>query len=73
MYQHNNSDTNSYTSKYRPWELVALYQTNDKSYIKKCERFIKRQKSKLFIQKLIKAEVLNGVLAQLVRVPNIRD
>lgn len=39
----------------------------------KTERFLKRQKTKAILQKLINGEPLYGILAQLVRVPHVRD
>jgi putative endonuclease len=37
------------------------------------ERFIKKQKSRSFIERMLKSEEFDGVLAQLVRVPQVRD
>jgi putative endonuclease len=37
------------------------------------ERFIKKQKSRRFIETIAKADRLNGELAQLVSVPHLRD
>ncbi len=37
------------------------------------ERFIKKQKSRKLIEKIISGEPLTGVLAQMVRVPHVRD
>ena len=72
--KHNTSTFNTYTAKYRPWEITALYQCGDsKSQATRMEKFIKRQKSRLFIEKLIRGEGLYGELAQLVRVPHVRD
>jgi len=39
----------------------------------KIERFIKRQKSRRLLEKLISGEIPDGKLAQLVRVPQLRD
>jgi putative endonuclease len=39
----------------------------------KIEKFIKKQKSRRLIEKLIAGCELEGVLAQLVRVPQVRD
>jgi putative endonuclease len=54
LVQHNNAIQNSYTSKYRPWELKASFPvSNNKFEALKIEKFIKNQKSKVFIEKLI--------------------
>jgi putative endonuclease len=50
--EHNEQDYfNTFTSKHRPWLLKAAFQCGDseKEAIR-IERFIKKQKSKLFIQ-----------------------
>jgi len=71
---HNSSDRNTFTSKHRPWRLAALFECGDsRSDAMRLEKFIKNQKSKALILKMISAEPLSGVLAQLVRVPHVRD
>ena len=74
LIEHNTKPFNTYTSKYRPWILKAIFQCSmeEKEAIA-MERFIKKQKSKKFLQQLIDAEILDGILAQLVRVPKLRD
>ena len=72
---HNTTDRKTYTSKYRPWEVVALFEVKDRATARKCERFIKKQKSRKFIIQIINGLEFNSssVLAQLVRVPISRD
>jgi putative endonuclease len=53
IWQHNNLDINSFTSKYRPWEIVAKIHFKSRESAMKAERFIKKQKSRNFIQKII--------------------
>ena len=68
--QHNNSLRNTFTSKYRPWRLAALFESsNSEGETMKIEKFIKKQKSRNLLKKMISGENLNGLLAQLVRVP----
>ncbi len=64
----------TYTAKHRPWELIAVFQVIEgPKSVDYLERFIKKQKSKSLIEKLIDpAFVPEGVLAQLVRVPHVR-
>jgi putative endonuclease len=74
FHEHNNSEHTSYTSKHRPWVLKAVYACgNIKSDAVRIERFIKKQKSRILIEKLIEGIELMGILAQLVRVPHVRD
>lgn len=72
--EHNNSLLTTYTSKHRPWDLKAIYSCGDnKTVAIELERFIKKQKSRKLIQSLIEGRILTGVLAQLVKVPHVRD
>jgi putative endonuclease len=73
---HNHQDHfNTFTSKYRPWILKAAFECgNDRSFAMKIEKFIKKQKSRLFIEQLLDENFIpRGILAQLVRVPKLRD
>jgi len=76
LIQHNTQEFfNTYTSKYRPWALAAVFECgpSEKDAIK-LERFIKKQKSRKLIEKLIDPLFIpEGSLAQLVRVPHVRD
>ena len=52
--EHNNPQENKYTSKYLPWELKLYFKvTESRGDAMLVERFIKKQKSRDFIQKLI--------------------
>ena len=74
FYQHNTSERNTFTSKYRPWKLAAVFEcSTDEGEAVRIERWIKRQKSRSLIEKMITSEKLNGRLSQLVRVPHVRD
>ena len=73
--EHNFKPFNNFTAKHRPWELKAFFQcaTNETEAIK-MERFIKKQKSRRLIEQLIDPNFKpTGVMAQLVRVPYLRD
>jgi len=76
LIQHNTQEFfNTYTSKYRPWQLAALFECGpeEKEAIS-IERFIKKQKSRKLIELLINPDFTPvGQLAQLVRVPHMRD
>ena len=55
--------------------LVAVFEASDeRGEAMKLEKFIKKQKTKKLIEKLINPSfVLTGILARLVRVPHVRD
>ena len=54
LLEHNQSNHTTYTSKHRPWELVYFFSVNEKrSDAQKIEKFIKKQKSKKLILKII--------------------
>jgi putative endonuclease len=74
--QHNEQiKFNTFTAKYIPWEFAALFEIGDDEKVAiRTERFIKKQKSKIFIERLINpSTTLTGYLARLVRVPKLRD
>ena len=73
LLEHNSTLKNKFTSKHAPWELKLVLLFKSRSEAMKFERMIKKQKSKLFIQKIIEGNNLTGELAQLVRVPHLRD
>ena len=73
--EHNTSKLNTYTHKYCPWEVKALFKVSeDRGEAMKMERFIKKQKSRTIIVQLVDPSfVPTGKLARLVRVPHVRD
>ncbi len=72
--EHNSSDRNTFTSKHRPWVLKAVFECSDSEAAAiSIERYIKSQKSRKLIEKIISGEPLTGILARLVRVPSVRD
>ncbi|NOU45967.1 MAG: GIY-YIG nuclease family protein [Bacteroidales bacterium] len=74
LWEHNNLPRNTFTSRYRPWIFVALFEcARTQGEARKIESFIKKQKSRKLIQKIVDQEPLTGILAQLVRVPFVRD
>lgn len=71
--EHNNSERNTYTSKHRPWELKAVFESgDDRGEAQKIELFIKKQQSRKLLEHLIQNKPLNGAMSQLVRVPHVR-
>ena len=75
LFEHNTTDRTIYTSKYRPWILKSAFSCGtDKANAVKIEKFIKSQKSRSFLEKLTDENFIpQGALAQLVRVPHMRD
>ncbi|MBT2560052.1 GIY-YIG nuclease family protein [Pedobacter sp. ISL-68] len=72
--EHNGSELATFTSKHRPWALKAVFSCGGQEVdAVRIERFIKRQKSRKLIERIIGGEILTGLLAQLVRVPYVRD
>jgi putative endonuclease len=73
--QHNENDTDKYTGKYDNWVLAAVFEVSEeRGEAMKLEKFIKKQKTKSLIEKLIDPSFMPGErLAQLVRVPHMRD
>ena len=75
LIQHNENEGDKYTGKFQNWELKAVFQVSEnRGEALLIEKFIKRQKSKKLLLKLIEPDfVPTGDLAQLVRVPYVRD
>ncbi len=68
--EHNTKPFITYTSKYRPWILSAVFSCGDKeNEAIKIERFIEKQKSRKILLQLINPETIpDGPLAILKRV-----
>ena len=73
--EHNTKPFNTFTAKHRPWQIKAVFVCSEKkAEAIRIERFIKRQKSKELLEVLCNFSfVPTGVLARLVRVPDVRD
>ncbi|WP_430467023.1 GIY-YIG nuclease family protein [Winogradskyella ouciana] len=73
--KHKTTSLNTFTAKYRPWELKAVFEAgNTRGEAEQIERFVKRQKSRNLLEKLITPDFKpKGKLAQLVRVPHVRN
>ena len=73
--EHNTKPFNTFTSKYRPWKLIAIFACGEEEALAmQLEKFIKKQKSRKFIEQLCNPNFIpSGFLAQLVRVPHVRD
>ena len=72
--EHNSEENKSFTGKHAPWELkIALQCGEERRLAVRAERYIKSKKSRRLIERIINGEELQGVLAQLVRVPLQRD
>ena len=73
--EHNTSPLDTYSSKHRPWIFKSIFgPIKSRSEAMNLEKFIKKQKSKSLIEKLVDPEFKpSGKLAPLVRVPHVRD
>ena len=73
--QHLENTSDKYTGRAKDWQLKAVFCVSEsKTEAIKAERFIKKQKSKNLILRLLDPGFIpDGNLAQLVRVPHIRD
>lgn len=72
--QHNENTSDKYTGRAKDWVIKAVFKTPTKSDAIVLERFLKKQKSSVFIEKIIDPNYpLSGKLEKLVRVPNPRD
>lgn len=69
--QHNTNTTEKYTGENADWELKAVFQViESKEEANKLEKFIRKQKSRKLVLKLIDPDFQPmGELARLVRVP----
>jgi len=68
--EHNSSDRNTYSANHRPWKLAAVFECgNNRGDAMKIETFIKNQKSRMLIEKLISGKPLIGKLALLRKLP----
>jgi putative endonuclease len=75
LQQHLTNNGDKYTASFKDWQLVAVFEvSHSRGDADKIEKFIKRQKSRTLIQKMIEPGFTgSGILAQLVRVPHMRD
>ena len=74
LVQHNSNDTDKYTGKFSDWKLMALFECgNSLADAKQMEEFIKKQKSKKLLLKLIDPSFIPAdKLSILIRVPIIK-
>jgi putative endonuclease len=71
---HNISTYNTFTAKYRPWKLVAVFPVGESRNIAvRYERKLKSLKSRKIINELIQHNGDVCFFTQLVRVPTGRD
>ena len=73
--QHNNGKFHKSTTSGRPWELKAVFEIQGgRREALKIESFIKKQKSRTLIERLIDPDFIpSNSLAQMVRIPQVRD
>ena len=73
--QHNSNEGMKFTGKHENWVIKAVFKvSNSRAEAMQLEKFIKSQKSRSFIEKIIAEDFQpTGKLAKLVRVPHLRD
>jgi putative endonuclease len=72
--QHNELSDDGFTSKYRPWILVACSAPiPHRNTAVKIEKYIKNQKSKKFIRKLVDEKKLDGLISRFSSTPSQSD
>jgi putative endonuclease len=64
--KHNEHEyANSFSKIANDWELVLTFECNDRNSALYLERFIKKMKSKIFIEKIIQnPEILSDILSK---------
>ncbi len=66
--EHNTSEGHKYTSMYRPWVMHLIIPVSEKrGEAIKVERFIKKQKNRQFIKKLVQAGKESSSFDDLIR------
>ena len=56
LIEHNTVEETKFTTKFRPWTILLAFEVSEsRGDAIKVERFIKRQKSRTFIKKLIES------------------
>ncbi|MFN3997673.1 GIY-YIG nuclease family protein [Algoriphagus sp.] len=75
LIEHNSGKFHKSTTSGRPWEIQAIFEIpGGRGDALKIESFIKKQKSRKLIEKQIGPQFIpSSSLAQLVRVPHVRD
>ncbi|MEN9973524.1 MAG: hypothetical protein RIS20_1871 [Bacteroidota bacterium] len=72
--QHNSNLKDKYTGRAQDWVIKSVFEVENESVAIKIERFIKKQKSRNLIERLCQKDFFGeNILAQLVRVPHMRD
>jgi putative endonuclease len=73
--QHLSNSGDKYTGSYSDWKLEGVFEVSlNKGDADRVEKFIKRQKSRNLIERILGANFVGtGELAQLVRVPHLRS
>ncbi len=63
LLEHNEFSENSFTSKYRPWVLMAKFAVgNSRGVALKIEKHIKKQKSRKYIEQIIERKSIQKLI-----------
>ncbi len=63
FFEHNNKETNSFTSKYRPWRLVTSLEFSSRSIAMKAEKYLKN-KHRDFLNRVIQEKDLRAYIKE---------
>ena len=64
--EHNEISEDTYTSKYRPWELKALFEIGeDRRLAIRVERHLKKQKNRAYLENLILTQAIDKIIKRL--------
>ena len=68
LVEHNTTEEIKFTSKFRPWKMILFLAVSDyRGDAIKMERFIKRQKSRLFLSRLIEGKDNSEYIQELLK------
>ena len=68
---HNELSENSFTSKHRPWEVKRIIEVKNRTEALIIEKYIKKRKSRKYIEEFIKYDKIVEELLEKIYVPII--
>ena len=61
--EHNEQEKNTFTAKYRPWEIVMSFEVGESLGVaRKIENHIKKQKSRIYIEEILERGTIDGLI-----------
>ena len=62
LFRHNQGDQNSYTSKYRPWQLYWSIEVDSRSSAMRVEKYLKKKARRFFLRLRIDKSLENYII-----------